>query len=359
MSHPPLKLLFLSTAVGPLGSGLGGGVELTLRNIAKALSQRGYTVDIVAPKGSALAGISVIEIDGDLHTNPPLHERNYPVIMPPHSVLGNMWEYAWNHQGDYDIIVNFAYDWLPFYLTPLFQKPIAHLLSMASVFETMDRVIEKVAIAFPGTIGVHSFAQGETYNFSERCRCLSHSLDLSLYEFNNAPIQKLAWVGRISPEKGLEDAVAAAYKSGMRLKVYGMIQNESYWQKVQSDFPWYVMEYQGAWQTETLQKELGQCQALLVTPHSDDSLGNVAIEAMACGVPIVAYRRGDMTEIVRDYQTGYLVEPEDVFGLVNAIRRLDQINRHACRQQAEQEFSLDALGDRFEQWFQDILRAKN
>jgi UDP-glucose:tetrahydrobiopterin glucosyltransferase len=359
MSHPPLKLLFLSTAVAPLGSGLGGGVELTLRNIAKSLSQRGYTIDIVAPKGSAVTGISVKEIDGDLHTNPPIHERHNPVIMPPNSVLGNMWEYAWNHQGDYDIIVNFAYDWLPFYLTPLFQKPIAHLLSMASVSETMDRVIEKVAIAFPGTIGVHSFAQAETYNFSERCRCLSNSLDLSLYEFNNEPIKKLAWVGRISPEKGLEDAVAAAYKSGMRLKVYGMIQHESYWQKVQSEFPWYVMEYQGSWQTETLQKELGQCQALLVTPHSDDSLGNVAIEAMACGVPIVAYRRGDMTEIVRDHETGYLVEPDDVFGLVNAIRRLDKIDRHACRRQAEKEFSLDALGDRFQQWFQDILRAKN
>ncbi len=95
-----------------------------------------------------------------------------------------------------------------------------------------------------------------------------------------------------------------------------------------------------------------------MTPHSDDSLGNVAIEAMACGVPIVAYRRGDMTEIVRDHQTGYLVEPDDVFGLVNAIRRLDKIDRKACRKQAEKEFSLDALGDRFEQWFQDMLRAK-
>jgi UDP-glucose:tetrahydrobiopterin glucosyltransferase len=88
-----------------------------------------------------------------------------------------------------------------------------------------------------------------------------------------------------------------------------------------------------------------------------EAFGNVAIEALACGVPVIAYRRGGPSEIVRHGETGWLVEPDSVTGLVEAIGRIDQLNRAACRQQAEQAFSLPALGERFEQWFREILQA--
>lgn len=359
MSYSRLKLLFLSTTVGPLGSGLGGGVELTLENIVKALSQRGHTIEIVAPKGSVLPPMPVTQIEGNLQTTAQNQGRNIPIIMPDNTVLGNMWEYARKVQDNFDMILNFAYDWLPFYLTPFFRIPIAHLVSMGSLSEAMDHIIEQIAIAYPETIGVHSYAQGATFSFRDRCRCLSNSIDLSLYEFNPTPEKHLAWVGRISPEKGLEDAVAAIAKTGIPLKIYGFMQKESYWQKIRDDFPTALIEYKGFLPTEKLQKELGKSSALLVTPHWEEAFGNVAIEALACGVPVISYRRGGPSEIVRDRETGFLVEPDSISGLVDAILQLDQINRNLCRQQAEQEFSLEALGDRFEKWFQDIFRAKS
>ena len=81
----------------------------------------------------------------------------------------------------------------------------------------------------------------------------------------------------------------------------------------------------------------------------------MAIEALACGVPVISYRRGGPAEIIQDGKTGFLVEPDSVNGLVDAIARLDEIDRYTCRQQAETEYSLRALGDRFEKWFWDIL----
>ena len=81
-----------------------------------------------------------------------------------------------------------------------------------------------------------------------------------------------------------------------------------------------------------------------------EAFGNVAIEALACGVPVISYRRGGPTEIIRDGVTGWLVEPDNINQLVNAIQKIDKIDRLACRQQAEMEYSLDALGDRIEQW---------
>ncbi len=69
----------------------------------------------------------------------------------------------------------------------------------------------------------------------------------------------------------------------------------------------------------------------------------------------IAYRRRGPTEIIQDGKAGFLLEPDSVDGLVKAIGRLDRIDRRACRQQAEAEYSLEALGDRFEEWFRSIL----
>jgi UDP-glucose:tetrahydrobiopterin glucosyltransferase len=108
-----------------------------------------------------------------------------------------------------------------------------------------------------------------------------------------------------------------------------------------------------------MQQELRQCRAMLMTPRWVEAFGNVAIEALACGVPVISYRRGGPAEIIQDGKTGFLVEPDSVDRLVDAIARLDEIDRYTCRQQAETEFSLKALGDRFEKWFRDILTRKS
>lgn len=352
------KLLMLSTPVGAIGSGIGGGVELTLTNIAQEMMRRGHIVKIVAPQGSVVKGIPVIEIAGELQIPAQTQTRAEPIVLQNNSVLANMWNYARQVQSDYDVIVNFAYDWLPLYLTPFFNTPIAHLISMGSLTDVMDSIIEQIATNFPQTIGVHSLSQAQTFTFADKCRCLANGMDLSIYQFCAQPSDFLAWVGRIAPEKALEDAVAAAKITGIPLKIFGVKQNEQYWLDVCQKYPDAPIIYRGFLPTAELQQELGQCRALLVTPRWVEAFGNVAIEALACGVPVIAYRRGGLTEIVKDGTTGFLVEPDSVDGLVNAIKQLDKIDRHVCRQQAEMEYSQQAMGDRIEQWFRDILAGR-
>lgn len=349
-----MNLLLLSTSVGPLGSGLGGGVELTLHNMAKTLVQRGHRIQIVAPAGSVCAAFPIVEVSGALQTTAQSEGRDAWITMPPNSVLANLWDYARQIQDEYDLLLNFAYDWLPFYLTPFFRRPIAHLVSMGSLTDAMDRVIEQVVLQYPGTVAVHSRAQAATFTFGERCRCLGNGFDLSLYEFCPEPGNYLGWVGRIAPEKGLEDAVAAAQATNMPLKIWGVLQDASYWQAICAQYPDAPICYEGFLPTAELQQALGKCRALVMTPRWIEAFGNVAIEALACGVPVIAYRRGGPAEIVVDGKTGWLVEPDRVDGLIEAIARLDQIDRFACRQHAEAEYSLEAMGDRLEQWFADI-----
>ncbi|AFZ35051.1 glycosyl transferase group 1 [Stanieria cyanosphaera PCC 7437] len=352
-----LRLLFLSTPVGALGTGQGGGVELTVQNVAQELQQRGNRIEVVAPVGSKLQGISVTEIPGNLQVAVQTQSRDVPIILPDNSVLANIWGYARQVQSNYDLIVNFAFDWLPFYLTPWFDCPIAHFISMGSLTDALDRIMAQIAQQYPGTIGVYTKSQANTFSFADQCEILGSGIDLSLYQFCPQPENSLVWLGRIAPEKALEDAVAAAKITGIPLKIFGKIQDQDYWNRICQDFQDAPIEYGGFLSTQHLQQAMSKSRALLMTPRWVEAFGNVAIEALACGVPVIAYARGGPTEIIQDGMTGFLVEPDSVSGLVKAINSLAQINRFNCRQQAESEYSLTALGDRFRHWFTKILKS--
>jgi UDP-glucose:tetrahydrobiopterin glucosyltransferase len=353
---PPLRLLFVSTSVGPLGSGLGGGVELTLKNLAIALQERGHQITIVAPETSTLPGFHLIEVPGTWQTTAQTQGRDAAIAMPENPVLAAMWDYARAHQDEYDLLINFAYDWLPFYLSAFLRTPVAHLVSMGSLTAAMDQIIAVVADRSPQTLGVHSRAQAATFSWAAIAHNVQNGFDLMQYEFCAEPSDYLAWVGRIAPEKGLQDAVAAVQKVGARLKIFGVIQDEAYWQHIQNQYATADIEYCGFLATTALQAHLRQARALLMTPHWVEAFGNVAIEAMACGVPVLAYARGGPAEIVRHGETGWLIEPDSVPALANAIRDIDQIDRLACRRCAETDYSLEAMADRMEAWFADILR---
>ncbi|MDJ0676835.1 MAG: glycosyltransferase family 4 protein [Calothrix sp. MO_167.B42] len=353
------KLLFVSTPVGPLGTGLGGGVELTLHNIAQQMLHRHHQLQVVAPANSTWEHIPIVQIPGNLQIIAQSQKRTDAITMPENSLLANMWDYVREVESEYDLIVNFAYDWLPFYLTPFYQRPIAHLVSMGSLSNAMDEIIAQVGKRFPHTLGFHSSHQADTFpGLTQPLHILSNGIDVSLYDFCPQAKQQLAWIGRISPEKGLEDAVALSQKMNIPLKIMGKLQDESYWQKICQDYPQAPMEYLGFLSTTQMQKIVRECRALLMTHRWVEAFGNVAIEALACGVPVISYNRGGPAEIVRHGETGFLVTPDSIPGLVEAVSRLDDISRHGCRQQAETEFSLEALGDRLERWFGKILELR-
>jgi UDP-glucose:tetrahydrobiopterin glucosyltransferase len=382
-----LRLLLLSTPVGPLGSGLGGGVELTVINLAQVLTARGHRVAIAAPAGSTLSNhflsdrstetnehpIEIIQVPGkwqvSAQSQSRCQSRSAPVVTG--SALSNAWDYARQSQSQYDLLVNFAYDWLPFYLTPFLTTPVAHFVSMGSLSDAVDEAIARLGSRYPGTLGAYTRSQADSFiqpadpvNSQDpspalQWKILGSAIDLRQYEYcpSPGPDNGLVWVGRISPEKGLEDAIASATLARQPLKIFGKLEDLDYWSRIQTliaQAP-ISIDYGGFLPTAELQKALGRARALLVTPHWLEAFGIVAIEALACGVPVIAYRRGGLAEIVRSGETGWLVDAGDVGALVSAIARIDHIDRRQCRQQAEALYSLTVWGDRCEQWFYQIV----
>ena len=128
------------------------------------------------------------------------------------------------------------------------------------------------------------------------------------------------------------------------------MEDHAYAQRVEAEVPQGTIEWCGFKPTTELQRELGACRALLNTPKWNEAYGNVVVEALACGVPVVAYDRGGPGEIVQNGVTGWLVPPDDRDALTRATQRVAAIDRRACRGWAEQWASQDALAMRVETW---------
>ncbi len=345
-----MRVLCVSTPVGALGSGLGGGVELTLANLAVALQQRGHEVTVIAPAGSTLPGVPVITVPGVPQPIAQNQSRQDPITMPAGGVLGRMWQAV--RSQPWDVAINFAYDWLPLYLTPFFDRPVVHLVSMGSLVDYLDEMLAQITQTYPHRLAMHTRAQALTFGsaIAQATTIIGNGLDVRRYDFCPQPAPVLAWVGRIAPEKGLGDALTVARQTGYPLRIMGKIHDPDYWRHICTQFPEATDYYRGFLSTDELQKQLGECAALLVTPHWVEAFGNVVMEALACGVPVLGYDLGGPGELVRAGETGWLVAPGDVAGLAQAVTRIDQIDRQHCRRVAEQEFSLAAFGARVEQW---------
>lgn len=350
-----MRILIASTPVGPLGSGTGGGVELTLHSLVYGLGALGHHVEVVAPAGSLHIGERVHQIEGALQASSQLAGRAAPVALPAGSVLAAMWEHIADLQRDFDIVLNLAYDWLPLYLTRFFETPVLHLISMGSLNDAMDAGITDLAQRMPGRLAAHTLSQASTYGDVSQFKILAGGIVTDRYEMRLTADQPpyLGAIGRVSPEKGLEDVAALSERSGWPVKVWGKMQDPGYWDRILAAHPGARLDYCGFLPTDDLQAAIGGCSAVVMTPKWVEAFGNVAIEALATGVPVISYCRGGPSEIVTDGETGFLVAPDDVDGLVAAVGRLGEIDRVRCRQRVEEFFSTEAFARRVEEWFCD------
>lgn len=377
MSH---HYLFLSTAVAPIGSGRGGGVELAIQTLAKGFAGRGHTVRILAPEGSRLSAdlqswnrahdspISMRTVSGRLQVAAQHHpdqaaeqaERQLagleqiPEISANSSALERMLSVAWQEQTEAHRILNFSYDRLPLRLTHRFATPLFHLVSMGSLDKAFDRDLLHTVKQTPGRLACHSRSQASTFPgpVERAMTVVGLGLDLERYRFQSRTGDHLLWMGRIAPEKGVHEAIEAAEQATTSLRLAGPIDDTDYWTELCTRWPDLPDRWLGFLSTDELQRIIGESKALLMTPKWIEAFGIVAIEALACGTPVLAYRRGGPNHIILDGKTGYLTPPDRPDRMARAIREIDALSREACRADAEKRWSMQAWSQRCEAWLE-------
>ena len=354
-----MRIVLISTPIGFLGSGRGGGVELTLNSLVSGLLKRGHSVDVVAPKDSKLfesnkkANLHFVE--GIEQISWQHQDYNSPVSIPDNSLLVGMIEKGIDIGKEADIVLNLSYDWLPIWMTLNSKVPIAHIISMGSESAVICNLISKVFNKFPSNFAFHSKTQASDYPFVKNPNIVGNGFELDNYIFQESNEGPLAWVGRVAPEKGLEDAAYVANKLGEKLNVWGIIQNDVYASKIEKSITPGIIEWKGFLETDKLQKELGKCRALLNTPKWNEAYGNVVVEALACGVPVIAYRRGGPSDIIQHGETGYLVNPDDKDSLIKYLKMVNKINRANCRKWVKNNASTNIFAYRVESWLNNVI----
>lgn len=266
---------------------------------------------------------------------------------------------------------------------------------MAHYFDEYFRPIPTVytlhdPVATNGTLGhnLYSKFQNHTYisisdaqqrsgdlklNFMGTCY---HGLDLRMYKLNKDPgnTDYFAFIGRMVPLKGLEDALKVVNKLGLKLRVAtsraDVNIDNTFYRRIRSHFRSNYIVHAGFLRGEKKSEFYEKAQALLFPIKWEEPFGMVMIEAMACGTPVIAYNRGSVAEIVKDGVTGFIIDPDDenrpgkggwvikkrgLEGLAEAARRIGEIDRNACRQHVEERFTLEHMVGGYEKMYENAI----
>ncbi|MBI5019382.1 glycosyltransferase family 4 protein [Candidatus Gottesmanbacteria bacterium] len=207
-----------------------------------------------------------------------------------------------------------------------------------------------------------------------------HGIDTSLYDVSLVPDNELVHFGRIMADKGTDVAIDVAKEAGIPITIATSTirANRSqgfFEEKIAPQIDGKAVKAVGFLEGKEKSAYIGKGKAFLFPLAWDEPFGLVMIEAMACGTPVIAYNRGSVSEIVRDGVTGFIIDPPEVdlqqpahraargtwtikqsgkAGLIEAIRRIGEIDRAACRSHVETRFSLEAMADGYEKIYTSL-----
>lgn len=175
-----------------------------------------------------------------------------------------------------------------------------------------------------------------------------NGIDTNLFAFSEEAEDYLMFAGRITPDKGVKEAVQVAIKSKQRLIITGQLSPPNYWYFDEHIKPFLndKILYLGMIDKKQLTKYYQKAAALLVPIHWEEPFGLTMAEAMACGTPVIAFRRGSVPEVINDGKTGFIVD--NTADMIEAIDKISKINRYDCRRHVEERFTVDIMVDNYE-----------
>src|SRR3979411_2839538 len=183
---------------------------------------------------------------------------------------------------------------------------------------------------------------------------IHHGIRLEDFPYDPQGSEDLLFFGRIHPDKGAAEAIAAARRAGRRLIMAGIIQDQDYHnEQVVPALDECSVVFRGPVGGAARAEVLGSAHALLHLINFDEPFGLSVVEALACGTPVIACNRGSMPELIEDGVTGFLVDSLDA--AVDAINRIGEIDRAACRAAVSARFTVDLMADRYLGLYQSIL----
>jgi glycosyltransferase involved in cell wall biosynthesis len=184
---------------------------------------------------------------------------------------------------------------------------------------------------------------------------ISHGIDLSLFKQRTVPrSNRLIFVGRVSPRKGVKEAVEIALATGSDLDLVGKInaKDSAYWDTILPSIDGEQIRYLGAKSREEVAILLAQAKAMLFLPQQPEAFGQTIIEAQACGTPVIVNNSGANNELLESGTTGYLVDESSEYR--QAILDVSSLHANDCRRFAER-FSQEKMVASYYQLYEQLI----
>lgn len=327
---------------------LYGGSERVVSWLTEELVRLGHDVTLFASGDSKTAAHLVPACQKALW-----HDRECREVLPHHI---RMMELVFRDPSLFDII-HFHCDYAHFPLVRRYGRPTLTTLHGFVHQHDLENLLDEYWDVPLASISDNQRASTPNAYWQAT---VHHGLPKNLHAFSNEDGKYLAFLGRISPEKGLERAIEIAKATGIPLKIAAKIYNEdrSYFEhdiqpllERSASFVQFVGEVGGKAKDEFL----GKAKALLFPVDWPEPFGLVMIEAMACGTPVIAWKNGSVPEVIRHGINGFVVASVDE--AVRCLSHLSSIQRITCRQIFEAAFTVERMTADYLKVYEKVIRT--
>ena len=258
---------------------------------------------------------------------------------------------AFERAAEFDIIHN-SFDFLPLTYSGLVPTPV-----ITTIHGFSSPRILPVFRKYNARTGYVAISDADRHPDLDYLATIHHGIDTGAFTPRASPGNYLLFFGRIHPDKGAVEAIDVAARAGMPLVMAGIIQDQVYFDAgIAPRLDDKRVRYIGPVGGEDRNALLGGAYALLHLVNFDEPFGFSVVEAMACGTPVVASRRGSMPELVDNARTGFLVD--DVEDAVLAVKRAAILDRRAIRAQAVTRFGRDRMIDAYLDVYGRVLNSE-
>lgn len=325
---------------------LYGGTERVVANLTEELVRQGHEVTLFASGDSATSAHLVSCCERALRLDKRCVDPLAPHFVQLEKVLARA--------STFDVI-HFHTDYLHFPVTRRLGLP--HVTTLHGRLDIADLQSLYREYASMPLVSI-SNAQRKPLAWCNWLATVYHGLPLDLHRLHSEKGDYLAFLGRVSPEKGCDRAIEIARRAGMPIKIAAKIDRAdvAYYERVVKQlFKEPHVEYIGEIDESQKEEFLGNARAVLFPIDWPEPFGLVMIEAMSCGTPVIAFCCGSVPEIMVDGQTGFVCN--DIEEAVEAVGKLDHVSRAGCRAVFEERFSSQRMAQDYLKVYEQIING--
>jgi len=359
-----MKIAIMAPLVTAIREPQRGGSQAFVSDLARGLAGRGHDVHVYAASGSEIPGVEVVDTGIDPRSLAgTLYRASGPAAGEPGeagaaSAADSAFATAYTamRAARYDVIHNHAFDAPAVRLATALPAPVVHTLHLPPD-QAVSAALRQAARRSrpPAVAAVSDFQAGAWRRVVPVDAILPPYPPTGVIAWSGTAGRGALYAGRLSPEKGTAEAIDIARAAGVPIDIYGDVYDPGYSrEQIDPRRNWPGVTVHPGVPRASLWEAMARAAVVLYPARWDEPFGMAAAEAQACGTPVVAFRRGGLSEVIMDGVTGFLVRPDDVRAAAEAVSKAAGISRLACREHAEDRLDLELSLDAHERLYRRV-----